>query len=220
MQSNQDRIYDLVAAALLAMGLLTAIENLVTVFITFRHWKGLYFWSMLCTTVSVVGINISDIFGIWEINSIAEIAIQLPFYLIYVVFQFLMLYSRLHLISASKRVLHLALLAIFIFVIILAIPICVGRIIATLNPYSNFAQGQSIKIWWLTGIAFYALLDLMLLSTYIWHIKTVWCHNVETQEKVGLRNLIFMSMFMISCDLAYGILMDRVDFRLYLSIAV
>ncbi|PYH48117.1 uncharacterized protein BP01DRAFT_371723 [Aspergillus saccharolyticus JOP 1030-1] len=95
----------LIVAVILAIALYNSAELVVLIFITFKRYRGLYFWSLLVS--SVVGVIASVIGPILHFYSLGPLLLallisNLGFYTMVPV-QSLVLYSRLHLLLRDER---------------------------------------------------------------------------------------------------------------------
>ncbi|KAJ5960747.1 uncharacterized protein N7479_007897 [Penicillium vulpinum] len=107
-----------------SIALYNAIELLILLFLTFSHYRGLYFWTLLLSVVlGVIPHAIGYLLGhfslapLWFTLTLSTIG----FYVM-VPGQSMVLYSRLHLVVQSNKVLRFVLWLIIIDAIILLIP--------------------------------------------------------------------------------------------------
>lgn len=107
-----------------SIALYNAIELFILLFLTFQHYRGLYFWTMLVSVV--LGVIPHTIGYILEFFQLAPLWLALTistigFYAM-VPGQSVVLYSRLHLVVQSHRILQFVLWLIIVDAIILLVP--------------------------------------------------------------------------------------------------
>lgn len=110
--------------ALLSCALYSAIELTLLIFLTFRRYQGLYFWSLLISTV--VGVTPQALGLLLKYFALAPLALSVTFstvgWAVMVTGQSLVLYSRLNLLVRNITVLRFVLWMIIVDAIILQIP--------------------------------------------------------------------------------------------------
>lgn len=107
-----------------SIALYNAIELFILLFLTFTHYRGLYFWTLLLSVV--LGVIPHAIGYLLELFSLAPVWLSLTIstigFYVMVPGQSVVLYSRLHLVVQSHKVLRFVLWLIIIDAIILLIP--------------------------------------------------------------------------------------------------
>jgi len=193
----------LVTAALIGMGFLCAIEVFIMIGITFRRRTGLYFWSMIITNAAQLCVNISSMLKFWVlVDSCLWIPLTLDVAseLCYSLFGFLILYSRLHILSASQRTLRFVLGVIVAEVLIVEITQEVLYAGSTLLPLSNFAS--TYNIWWRLEVCVYTACDLSLSGIYIFHANSMWSSAENQRQYSVLKHILFLMAFLILIDIS------------------
>jgi hypothetical protein len=211
----------LATAAFTGMGILCGIEMLFFIGTTFRVRSGLYFWSLLLATLAQISVNISNILYFWVLkNSCAAITtmFSVPAYLIYVTFEFLVLYSRLHLLQTNHKRMRFALWAIIGEVALVEVPMAILYIGTLVDPASLFVP--IYNYWWRVESIIYTLLDLGLSTLYIVQIRSLW--NKDSDKELGgvLKHIVYMTIFLILIDLANTILGFTTDYSIILGVGV
>jgi Na+-translocating ferredoxin:NAD+ oxidoreductase RnfA subunit len=99
-------------AFLLGLSLYNAIELIVLVFVTFKQFRGVYFWSMLIAAGGIIPYSLGFIIKFFQLldpsrdeGYVAVVFLTIGWYLM-VTGQSVVLWSRLHLLSNSRRVLR------------------------------------------------------------------------------------------------------------------
>lgn len=107
-----------------SIALYNAIELLILLFLTFTHYRGLYFWMLLLSVI--LGIVPHAVGYLMEFFSLAPLWLSLTIstigFYVMVPGQSIVLYSRLHLVIRSDKVLRFVLWLIIFDAVILLIP--------------------------------------------------------------------------------------------------
>ncbi|KAJ5886007.1 uncharacterized protein N7473_008681 [Penicillium subrubescens] len=107
-----------------SIALYNAIELFILLFLTFQHYRGLYFWTLLLSVV--LGVIPHTIGYILEFFSLAPLWLCLTIstigFYVMVPGQSVVLYSRLHLVVQSHRILRFVLWLIIIDSVLLLVP--------------------------------------------------------------------------------------------------
>src|ERR1700760_1461663 len=203
MESERNKGHELLAAGFIGMGIIVGLESLFCITTRFKRWRGLYFWSMVMATLGALTFSISNIFALWVPIPALVLAFQVPAWFTFGIFQFLILYSRLHLLSASQRLLRIVLFAIIFESCTVLLPMSLSRIVTLLD--SSPRTVHILRIWWIVAPVIYALLEVALSITYIVHVRKVWHQNADPDDKRALRSLIYMCIFLIVSDITINI---------------
>ncbi|CAI7602029.1 unnamed protein product [Penicillium bialowiezense] len=107
-----------------SIALYNAIELFILLFLTFTHYRGLYFWSLLLSVL--LGVIPHAIGYLLELFSLAPVWVSLTIttigFYVMVPGQSVVLYSRLHLVVQSNKMLRFVLWLIIIDAILLLVP--------------------------------------------------------------------------------------------------
>jgi hypothetical protein len=194
----------LATAGLLATGLFCGLEMLVLIGSTFRRWSGLYFWSLVIATLCIISVNISNILYYWVLKDSCPgitLLFEVPGYLFYVPFEFLILYSRLHLVQTGEKTMRSILYIIAVEWIVVEVPLAVLTIGVTLAPTSSF--GPLYLSWSKAEWMIYLALDCILSGVYVYHIRKIWGSDKDPKLRAALRQVAVMTVFIILVDAVY-----------------
>ena len=190
-------------AALLGASLLSVFELAVLIMATFRHRSGLYFWSVTIAAFGALVFNLGLLLLFFVLKYrtpwLSAIFIATG-YIIHVPAEFAVLYSRLHLIGASQRTLHLVLVGIVVEVSLIALPSCilVTGALATTTPKFALAFFYFQRL----EVCVYAAFEIVLSGVYIYHVRLMWdVDGIEARKSV-LERLLYMSILIICLDLS------------------
>ncbi|CAI7669143.1 unnamed protein product [Penicillium palitans] len=149
-----------------SIALYNAIELLILLFLTFNHYRGLYFWTLLLSVIlGVVPHAIGYLLApLWFSLTLSTIG----FYVM-VPGQSLVLYSRLHLVVNNNKVLRFVLWLVIIDAIILLIPTTVLTFCAAYigKPSMNFGYNVMERM----QLAWFCAQEILISGIYI--VETV-----------------------------------------------
>lgn len=113
-----------IMAALVAILLYNAAELTTLIFMTFRRYRGLYFWSLtLSAVLGLIPSGIGNILHFFAVGPlwVALVLSNIGFYFL-IPGQSVVLYSRLHLVLHDQRILRLILYAVVASTVIIGVP--------------------------------------------------------------------------------------------------
>ncbi|KLJ11376.1 hypothetical protein EMPG_09680 [Blastomyces silverae] len=161
-------VTQIVVASFLAVSLYNALELFVLIFVAFRTFKGLYFWSLLLSTsVGIVPYSIGLLLGYfapsigsgWPLFTLVSVG-----WWVTTTGQSLILYSRLHLVLRNTKILRLVLFMIVANAVILHLPgaiisICLMLRESFLDAYITIEKVQ---------MTVFSVQELVISTLYIW----------------------------------------------------
>lgn len=128
----------IVMAMFIGIGWYNAVELLVLIFVTFKQFRGLYFWCLLVSAMGVIPYGLGFLLKYFQLTSATWLTVTLltiGWYTM-VTGQSMVLYSRLHLVVQNPKILRRVLYMILIDAVLLHIPTTV------LTYGSNFDPGN------------------------------------------------------------------------------
>lgn len=191
-------------------------ELMVVVFLTFKKYRGIYFWSMLASAWGIVPYSLG--FLLKFLNATPPSALWLPITLLTVGWwamvtgQSMVLYSRLHLVLRDIRILHLVLGLIVLDVFLLHVPTTVLTYLANYSTTGPSVSGYNImeKIQ-LTG---FCVQEMIISGLYIWETNRMLKLNPESDSRKIIFNLFAVNMACILMDIAL-ITIEYANFYMY-----
>jgi hypothetical protein len=211
---------ELALMAMTSMAIFGDTLVLFLVFLTFRRHTGLYFWTLIGTAMSQILVCISTYLSFWVLGS-RLIGIPLALSNIgnsmYVVFQFLVLYSRLHIIGASRRHLRLILGTIITEFCVAELPLVVLSVYSTLHP-ENISAANIYRKYWDVEAVLYTLVDCALSAMYFILIRRMW-----GEERAWVRvhwNIVGMIALILCIDATYLLFVFSDASEILLGLAV
>lgn len=150
-----------------SIALYNAIELFILLFLTFQHYRGLYFWAMLLSVV--LGVVPHTIGYILEFFSLAPLWVSLTLstigFYVMVPGQSVVLYSRLHLVCQNHRVLRFVLWLIIVDAFILLIPTTVLTFSTAYVRTLPFIRGYNVMER--TQLAWFCVQEFVISGIYI-----------------------------------------------------
>ncbi|CAI7621354.1 unnamed protein product [Penicillium glandicola] len=140
-QGNSTTI-KVVMGVLVAIVLYNAVELSALIFLTFRHYRGLYFWSIsLSTMLGLIPSGIGNVLHFFDIGPL-WLSLGLSGFGFYfmIPLQSLILYSRLHLVLYNQRILQLVLYTVIASTIVVGFPTTIttfGAAFVQSNPWND-----------------------------------------------------------------------------------
>ena len=189
-------------------------ELMVLVFLTFKKYRGMYFWSMLVSAWGIIPYSLGFLLKFFN----ATDAIWLLITLLTVGWwtmltgQSMVLYSRLHLVLRDIRILHLVLGLIIMDVFLLHIPTTVLTYLANYSTSPPSVAGYNVmeKIQ-LTG---FCVQEMIISGLYIWETNRMLKLNPESDSRKIIFNLFAVNLACILMDIAL-IAIEYADFYMY-----
>lgn len=191
-------------SAFAAIALYNVIELAFIIAITFKRRKGLYFWSFIVATAGILPYTLGFMFKFFSVIPQTMISVTLIAigWCCMVTGQSVVLYSRLHLVVRSVRILHWVLIMIIVDAVICHVPIIVFVYGANSDSPDVFSRPYSIyeKI----QITIFFLQELIISGLYVFSaakvlkpVGTMKGKNVRT----AMKHLIYINVFVVFFDL-------------------
>lgn len=191
-------------ATLAAVAWYNALELIVLVFVTFREYHGLYFWSLLISaSVGLVPYSLGFLLKFFEIWSawLSASLITVGWYCM-VTGQSVVLYSRLHLVMRNRRVLRRVLIMICVNVLILHIPTTVLTYGSNIAPKENqqpYMRGyNAMEKIQMTG---FCIQEFIISGLYIWETTKLLRLDPDRSKHKIMYQLIIINLIIIFMDL-------------------
>jgi hypothetical protein len=112
-----------VVVCCITLSLYNAIELLVLIFFTFKHYSGLYFWSLLVASAGVIPYSVGWVLTYFDVSyDFLGFTIDTVGWCTMITGQSMVLYSRLHLVLKDRRILRAVVWMIMIDAVIFHLP--------------------------------------------------------------------------------------------------
>lgn len=190
-------------ATLAAVAWYNALELIILVFVTFREYHGLYFWSLLVSaSVGLVPYSLGFMLKFFDYGSawISVSLLTVGWYCM-VTGQSVVLYSRLHLVLRNHTVLHRILFMICIDACLLHIPTTVltyGSNLAPAHHRPPYINGYNVmeKIQ-MTG---FCIQEFVISGLYIWETTKMLRLDPDKTKRKIMYQLVIINLIIILMD--------------------
>lgn len=185
--SETERAVAYFIASVIAVSLYNSVETVVLIFASFRRYKGTYFWSLLIASTGVFVTSFGYATYFYNIipNRFGQSTVTIVGWWTFVIAQSLVLWSRLHLVVYSRRIIRGVLIMIIMTTSLLLLP---TGILAWLN---NF---QPPKQEILRGYQIMENIQLTILSAQETIISVIYIMGtiklLSDSQRVGKRNIL------------------------------
>jgi hypothetical protein len=210
------------------IALYNTLELFVLVFVTFKRYRGLYFWSLLISTIGILPYTLGlmfKFFGVIKINYLTIAFICLGWQMM-VTGQSVVLYSRLHLVSTNRKMLRAVLVMIIANAFISGVPTIVA--VFGTNSKNPAPYARLTSLWERLQVVLYFVQECSISILYI--VQVAKLQRVSGNRKNRLehegsiwekprrvkRHLIWVNLCMILLDAS----MVGVEFAGYYEIQV
>ena len=185
----------------IALSLYNTLELFLAISATFKKWRGLYFWSMLISTIGVVlyalGMMLMyfELCVLWLSKVILDVG-----WVTMVVFQSLVLYSRLGLVLDSDRILR-AVRWMIIFnsftLVTLTIIFDFGFTYSSNNAYAEgYYYVEHIQV------TVFCFQELVISSLYIWKAIDLLRITLKARTRRTMVQLFIMNVVIVGMDVS------------------
>ncbi|KAJ9621981.1 hypothetical protein H2203_006862 [Taxawa tesnikishii (nom. ined.)] len=186
----------------LSISLYNSIELLLLIFITFKRWSGLYFWSLLVATLAIIPYSCGYVVSYFQINVFyAYLILNNAGWPAMITGQAFVLYSRLHLVLHDQRILRAVLVMIIIDAIIFHIPTIV------LNVCSNYASNpfpaaEGYKVYEKVQMTAFCIQEFIISGLYMWKTGKLLRVVLRDDTRRTMWQLFSINVIIIIMDLA------------------
>lgn len=184
-------------AAFAAIAWYNAIELVALCLVSFKRWRGCYFWSLLVASASIIPYTLGFVLLFYPTGA-SVYAFITPASLGWcgmVTGQSLVLWSRLHLVLQNRKLLWGVLWMILIDAALLHVPTIVLLYGALSTSSDDFADGyfvmEHIQLTW-----FYVQ-ELIISSIYIWETVKLLLLRPESSRYNILRHLLIINIIIL-----------------------
>ncbi|KAL4928142.1 uncharacterized protein BDV17DRAFT_264890 [Aspergillus undulatus] len=205
------------AAVFLTVGLFNSLELIVMVCWTFRSWRGLYFWSLLISSVGIIPYVVGSILHYWNIVPLsASLPVAYIGFLSIVPVQSFILYSRLYLVFYYQRFLRILFEVIVTVSVLLLVPNSIAIFCSafTQQPRWNYAYNVTERLQ-VTG---FCVQELIISLLYIW--STVKLLRLSPEGKCRVKRIMYELLGINAITIALDITIIVVEYLNFYSLQV
>lgn len=191
-------------SAFLAIAFYGVIELTILIFLTFKRWRGLYFWSLVISTWGIAINGVGYILKFFEVISANQIAATLIIvgWVSMVTGQSVVLYSRLHLVVYDPRKVRCVLVLIIANVFVCHVPVTV--LVYGVNSTNPTRFVRPYEIYECVQLTIFALQEVFISALYIYYTTKILGPVYEVRgknRKAVMQHLIYISAALIVLDL-------------------
>ncbi|KAF2128002.1 hypothetical protein P153DRAFT_367913 [Dothidotthia symphoricarpi CBS 119687] len=190
-------------SAFLAIAFYGVIELTLLIFLTFRRWRGLYFWSLVVATWGIAVNGVGYILKFFEVTTANYFSATLIIigWICMVTGQSVVLYSRLHLVLYDYSKVRGVLILIIANVFICHIPVAV--LVYGVNSSHPAPFVRPYEVYECVQLTIFALQEVFISGLYIYYttkmLGPVYEANGKTRKSVKT-HLIYINAILIVLD--------------------
>ncbi|OGE46672.1 hypothetical protein PENARI_c142G10169, partial [Penicillium arizonense] len=188
-------------AAFFGITCYNVLEIMVSIFMTFKRYRGLYFWSMLVATLGILLHAIAVLLRFFALAPSFPMAVLIVVgWYAMVTGQSVVLYSRLHLVVSDYRRYRWVLYMIIINFCVLHIPVSIlffGSGLGHSNFLGPFNVYENIQL------AGFSVQEIIISGLYIWEASRALKPALAREERSGynvMKHLILVNIIAILMD--------------------
>lgn len=194
----------MIMASFASIALYNVIELAYIIFATFKRRKGLYFWSFIVATGSILPYTLGFVFKFFEVIPVDMISITMIAvgWCGMVTGQSVVLYSRLHLVVQDQRILRGVLIMIIVDAIICHVPILV--LLYGSNSHNPDPYTQAYTIYEKVQITIFFLQEVVISGLYIWSTWTALKPGsmvMARELRKAIKHLLAINILIVVLDL-------------------
>ncbi|KAI0180809.1 hypothetical protein GGR52DRAFT_6105 [Hypoxylon sp. FL1284] len=200
-------------AVFTALPIWTTVELTVWVLYTFERWRGVYFWSVLCTTwgVTIHAVGFVLKFCVPQCNWVLATVLAEIGWVGMVTGFSVVLWSRLHLVvAAHPRLLRAVLAAIVVDAVLFHVPTVVCQFLVSSAP--THAQAlRPMEIAERVQIMGFSAQETLISALYVWGTLQMLRHSLNARARNTLALLVAVQVIVVLADVLV-ITLDYVEF--------
>ncbi|KAF7596838.1 hypothetical protein BBP40_012438 [Aspergillus hancockii] len=215
--SGADFAIECVVATFIGIAWYNSLELVVLCFTTFKRYGGCYFWSLVVASISIVPFALGYFLLIFDIfPNYFSVAIEVVGWWGMVTGQSMVLWSRLHLVVHSRRILRWTLAMIIVDAIIFHVPASVLEF----GTHSNYADKfiPAFDIFERIQLVGFSLQEIVLSVIYAWAAVEMLKLLPRGHYKGILIHLLIINFLMICMDAAVVGVQYAGFFKIHVSV--
>ncbi|KGO37077.1 hypothetical protein PEX1_043840 [Penicillium expansum] len=191
-----------VFAAFAALAWYNAIELVILCLFSFKRWHGIYFWSLLISSVCIVPYCLGFVLLFFPIGVTPWVCVTfivLGWYGM-ITGQSVVLWSRLHLVLQNRKLLRGVLSMICIDAVLLHIPTTVLLYGTVAHPATRWARGYDIMER--VQLVCFCVQELIISSIYVWETVKLLRLRPEGRPQGILNQLLVINILILLLDIS------------------
>lgn len=195
---NENVLRAMIAFA--AISWYNSAELIILSLVTFKRYRGLYFWSLLITTIAIIPYTLGGwgrLSGIFK-NNLTGMIMNNIGWIFMVNGESIVLYSRLHLVTDNQRMMRWLLIMICTNLVILYIPTTVLAFGSQFPGMTKFVAGYAVmeKI----QMTIWSIQEIIISGVYLWEVRKILKVMYEKGTRKLLWELVAMNVACIALD--------------------
>ncbi|RYN85641.1 hypothetical protein AA0120_g8665 [Alternaria tenuissima] len=199
---GENRVLPRAMTAFTAIAWYNSIELLILVFVIFRRYSGLYFWSLIVNAISIVPYAT----GAWmKQNNVAHNpyvynTLLTLGWILMVPGQSVVLYSRLYLISPNLKLLRF----IFWMIVTSAICLCVPTITLNLRQYTKHPESytRGYMVMEKIQMTLFTVQEIFISCVYLLETRKLMRVIFDGKARKWMWQLVVMNVLLLILDIA------------------
>lgn len=196
-------LLDLILVGFISVSIYNGLELCVLLFLAFRRYEGLYFWSLLIT--NVLGALPNSVF--MSLLVFRDVSLIVPFTLselslwVMVTGHSIVLYSRLYIILSNKIVLHLVLAMIIVCSVLFNISdAVVGITMAARFPTGHISWYHGWTVIEKAHVTGFAVVEIIISAIYLYQCTKLLRFVSERSRRQTIYNIAGVSLAVVLMD--------------------
>lgn len=189
-------------AAFTGIAWYNVVELNISVYMTFKRRRGLYFWSVLACIQGIALHSVAFVLKLYGVVTTYQITVTLVtvgWYLM-VTGQALVLYSRLHLIVSEQRIVRAVLVMILVNAVTMHLPTTVLTYGSNSPSHASFTGG--FRVMEKLQMTMFSLQELIISGIYIWATLRFLRPVYRRHTRSVMVQLLWINVAIIIMDLA------------------
>ncbi|EON69096.1 hypothetical protein W97_08409 [Coniosporium apollinis CBS 100218] len=185
-----------------ALGLYNALELLLLIYLIFKRKHGLYYWSMLIATFGLIPYSVGRLMVYFGLsNEVAAVLIDNIGWMLMVSGQSFVLYSRLHLVLHSPRILRVVLWIIILDAVILHTTTTVVSHVSNLTDTGR-GFADAYKVIEKIQMTIFCMQELGISGLYVWKTVDILRTTLTQNARNIMKQLFGINVLIILMDIA------------------
>ncbi|KAK4998062.1 hypothetical protein LTR66_002644 [Elasticomyces elasticus] len=188
--------------AFTAVAWYNSIELVVLVFVVFKRYAGLYFWSLLITSSSISVYALGAWMKMVQLTDVDLLSVTLSTvgWMVMVTGQSLVLWSRLHIVTQNERLLKAVLWMIVIDAVLLYIPTAVLTYGSNTSAAHSFLPAYAVveKV----QMTVFSVQEFIISGVYLWEVGKILRASPDMSTRKIMYELVVINVAIIILDIA------------------
>ena len=189
-------------AAFMGIAWFNVLELNISIFMTFKRRRGLYFWSLLISSWGIIFHSLGFLLKLWQItpnNYLSCTFITIGWWPM-VTGQALVLYSRLHLVVKERSILRGVLIMIIWNAVTLHIPTTILTYASSSPDWATFVT--AFDVMERLQMTIFCIQEFIISGIYLWATKRLLRPVYRGRTRSVMMQLIWINVIIVLMDIA------------------